>query len=625
MIKPILRRVGQWRLTKEKLKRWLPNAYYYLFYGALGSLFPFLNIYYRSIGLNPWQIGILGGLRPLIALIIGPLWCFVMNRYKLRKSVLVFSLIGWIAFTVPIGFVQHAHYEVCTMKEQPLNTSQLNRTRSAKYSTFKREVNDLYWGTELNKLNLRNTKDKRPQDSAKYHGISRVIRAASSNNKDTNNKQRSVEIGKPVANSFGLMGLTFHNKPYKDIRQPYDFKSRGSPYVNNRVNPYATTIFIEILFVVLLGQLMQAPTDDINIHYDGTFLEPVGVLFQNVPKNGIYSAVGMSALALLTGTLLAFAPKYIICGNKYGDYRIAFSMFAVLMAAALLVSLYFSFTYRKKVRSFKIFESLKELCVLSHVGFLGLVFLMGTFRGVLNNFLYWNIIEIGGSELIIGLTVVCQNISDAVLAISAPILMKYLGFVGMIFSGLASYALRFIIFSWISTSSSSWAIPSVELLQGFSHSTAWSAFILYIINYTPRSTYPVGIFIVQGLYLGLGATTGAMVAGVLIERLETNVTFRIFGLTSLFSCVLFTLTQPTGIAEILPGEIEPTAYLIDEDGYSSLSEEELLFDYNQKNVIYIPSNDEEEEEAKTFVLPSSNAPLVSTFMTYVQKTGNTIS
>ncbi|KXJ06901.1 Major facilitator superfamily domain-containing protein 6 [Exaiptasia diaphana] len=547
-----IHRSGKWRISKEHLKRCLPSVYYYLFYGALGSLFPFLNIYYRSVGLNPWQIGLLGGLRPLVALFSGTFWCLASNRYKIRKSLLLVSLIGWIVFTTPIGFVSHGHDGSCLQVEKPLlNTSRQNTTRflnDTLKKEFKRDT-PYYWITpnEIKSSHTEVKADISGQDNEEYLSTSsqkrREKRSASSMTSKKN--ERSVSIGKPLPNSFGLMGLTFHNKPYKNVRKPYDFKSRGTPYVNSRANPYATSIFIEFFFLVLLGEFFQAPTDDVNIHHVGTFLEPMGVLFEKLPKSGIYSSVGVGVLALISGAFLDFSPKYVICGKEY---------------------------------------------------------------------------EIGGSELNVGITVICQNISDSVLALSAPILMKYVGYIGMVFSGLASYAMRFLLFSSLATPTSAWAIPSVELLQGFSHSTAWSAFILYIINYTPRSTYPVGIFIVQGVYLGIGTTLGAILSGILIERLETNVAFRIFGLTSILSCLIFTLAQPTGAVEILPGDIEPTSNFSDEDEYSSLSEEELLFDYKKRNVIYIPPKDD--DEAK-FVLPSTSAPLVPTFMTYVNKRDET--
>lgn len=618
-----LHRGGKWRITREHLKRYLPSVYYYLFYGALGSLFPFLNIYYRSVGMNPWQIGILGGLRPLVALFSGPFWCFASNRYKIRKSLLLCSLIGWVVFTTPIGFVRHGQDTECVQVRgnSSLNTLRQNTTHfmnDTLEKEFKRDVRHLKEPSEI-KSRLTETKiDISGQDNAAFLSTSsrKTQEKRSASLKTSKKNERSVAIGKPLPNSFGLMGLTFHNKPYKDVRKPSDFKSRGTSYINSRANPYATSIFIEFFFLVLIGEFLQAPTDDVNIHHVGTFLEPMSVLFQKLPQSGIYSSVGVGGLALVTGAFLDFSPNFIICGKEYSDCRIAFSIFTVLMVSAFFVSLHFSFTNRTKVKDFDVLQSLRELCVQRHMGFFGIVFLMGVFRGVLSNFLYWNIIEIGGSELNVGITVICQHISDSALALAAPILMKYVGYIGMIFSGLASYGLRFLLFSSLTTPSSAWAIPSVELLQGFSHSTAWSAFILYIVNYTPRSTYPVGIFVVQGVYLGIGTTLGAMLSGGLIENLETTVTFRIFALTSILSCLIFTLAQPTGAVEILPGEIEPTSNFIEEDEYSSLSDEELLFDYKKRNVIYIPPKDD--DEAK-FVLPSSSAPLVPTFMTYINK------
>lgn len=642
MGKPILRG-GLWKTNFEQLKKWLPNAYYYLFYGALGSLFPFLNIYYRSLGLNPWQIGILGGIRPLIALFSGPFWCFVSNRYKVRKIILLASLIGWVAFTLPIAFVNHGQSATCpSMGPEPSNEtkSDENHPKSSKREFI---TSDIF--SDFDEF-LKNFKDK------KHSGIAKAYSSKIDTNNDKNidiqssvpgnvdegrvrrdirskritrlseKNPRFVDLGKPFLNSFSLSGLTFRKKPIGEIRKPYDFKSRGTHYANKRQNPYAKTIFIEIFFFVLLGQMFQTPTDDVNIQYDGTFLEPLGVMYQNVPaKNSLYSSLGIGIIALITGVLLNIAPKYEICGEEYSDYRISFFIFGILITSALLVSLTFSFKYRKKKTGFEVLRCLKELCVPQHFCFVGIVLLMGTFRGVLYNFLFWNIIEIDGTEIIIGVTVVSQYLSDSIMAMSAPILMKYIGYIGMIYLGLASYALRFVIYSWLSTPDSAWVVPSVELLQGISHSTAWSAFILYVINYTPRSTYPVGIFIVQGLYLGVGSSFGAMISGGMIEGLDANVTFRLFGLASIMSCLVFTMTQPTGKDEILPDEVEPMSHFTDEDDYSSLSEEELLFDYkSRQNVIYIPPKEGEEDEMaqrKKVILPSTNAPFVPTMMAFV--------
>lgn len=596
---------GYWKVNKEQLKTWLPTSYYYVFYGALGSLFPFLNLYYQAVGMDPWQIGILGGIRPLIALLCAPVWSFVANKYKIRKIILVASLMSWIAFTIPLAFVKHSTAsEQCSTKE---NSTELGLGASED------SVSD------LGRTELRPPENSfSPSESKGQKEIVGIKRNAQSYTTETAHASRNgfSSLKKPLVNSFGMtseikLQESTDNQEKPGERKPFDFKSRGAPYYNRRKNPYSDVIFTELLFIVFAGEVFQSPTDDTNTHFDGTFLEHLGVLYQNVVNNNIYSSIGIGFVAFATGLILRFAPKITICDEEYANYKIAFLIFSLLMVVAVAISTKFDFSYRRRRRSFEIKESLQRLISLGNLTFLFIVLIMGILRGVLFNFVYWNIVDIGGSNLVVGITVVSQYLSDTIMSFSAPILMTYMGYIGMVYLGLASYALRFLIYSWLSTPDSAWVTPPVELLQGISHSTAWSAFLLYISSYTPTFSFPTGIYLLQGLYLGVGSSIGGIVGGILIQGFSTNVAFRLFGLVSVLTCLLFVMIQPSGGEETLPSEADTILFLADEDDYSSYSEDEI-FDYNQRGVVYIPSKNKAEGmlQAKKVVLPAYSSPLV---------------
>lgn len=627
---------GYWRVTKEQLKTWLPTSYYYFFYGALGSLFPFLNLYYRAVGMDPWQIGILGGIRPLIALLCAPVWSFVANKYKIRKIILIASLMSWIAFTIPLAFVPRSSAsEQCPGKE---NSTELG------HRTSQDSVNDLKMiqihpskNTSFVKDVLYSFTPKEPLEEKEIE-----TRSFSEDRRQRKNVlKRSIEqdkmktvpssqhgftyLEKPIVSSSGIspgmkLEVAIDKKDEAGQRKPFDFKSRGGPYYNRRKNPYSDAIFSELLFIVFAGEIFQSPTDDLNTHLDGTFLEHLGVLYQNVVNNNIYSSIGVGLIAFVTSLTLRFAPKITICDEEYADYKIAFIVFSLLIAVAVVISTKFDFSYRRRRRSFEIKESLQKLMSVGNMLFLFIVLIMGILRGVLFNFVYWNIVDIGGSDLVVGMTVVSQYLSDTILSLSAPILMTYMGYIGMVYLGLASYALRFLIYSWLSTPDSAWVTPPVELLQGISHSTAWSAFLLYVTSYTPTFSFPTGIFLLQGLYLGVGGSVGGILGGILIQGLDTNVAFRLFGLVSVFTCLLFVMIQPSGGEETLPSEADTILFLTDEDDYSSYSEDEI-FDYRQHGIVYIPSKNTGEGmlQAKKVVLPAYSSPLVPICMSLGKK------
>lgn len=616
---------GYWKVNKEQLKTWLPTAYYYFFYGAVGSLFPFLNLYYRAIGMDPWQIGILGGIRPLIALLFAPIWSFLANKYKIRKAILVWSLISWIAFTIPIALVPHFNSSEQCLEEANSTSLSLNSSEDSNRVPLRRIKT--YPLLNISLMNGLSSLHQGHQDKITAHSFREnkkrnkppvVKRGAEENRIKNDFSNLYYEYGslkQTIGDSFRMsngikLGVSTDIKE-AEKRKPFDFKSPNGPYHNKRRNPYSDTIFTELLFIAFTGEIFQSATDDLNTHFDGTFLEHLGVLYQNVIDNNIYSSIGIGIAAFATGLILCFAPKVTICDVEYAEYKIAFIIFSLLMAVAVLISTKFDLSYRRRRRSFEIKESLQKLISVSNMTFLYIVVIMGILRGVLFNFVYWNIVDIGGSDLVVGVTVVSQYLSDTIMSLSAPILMTYLGYIGTIYIGLASYALRFLIYSWLSTPNSAWVTPPVELLQGISHSTAWSAFLLYITNYTPASSFPTGIFLLQGLYLGVGGSIGGFVGGILIQTFDTNVAFRLFGLVSVLTCLVFIMIQPSGGNEILPSQANTILFLTDEDDYSSYSEDEI-FDYNQHGVVYVPSKSASEGmlQTKKIVLPAHNSPLV---------------
>lgn len=61
---------------------------FFCYYGAIGSLAPFLNVYLEEIGLTGVQIGWIGSIPPLIALFANPFWGAVSDRWQIHRGVL---------------------------------------------------------------------------------------------------------------------------------------------------------------------------------------------------------------------------------------------------------------------------------------------------------------------------------------------------------------------------------------------------------------------------------------------------------------------------------------------------------------------------------------------------------
>ncbi|KAI4488195.1 hypothetical protein M0804_005043 [Polistes exclamans] len=82
------------------------KTFYFFFYSAFGSLFPLMGVYFKQMGMNAAQCGLLIGIRPLIEFLSAPFWGSLADRWQKGKLILLGSLSCWIIFTLPLGFIQ---------------------------------------------------------------------------------------------------------------------------------------------------------------------------------------------------------------------------------------------------------------------------------------------------------------------------------------------------------------------------------------------------------------------------------------------------------------------------------------------------------------------------------------
>lgn len=66
----------------------IAKIFFFCYYGSIGALAPFLNVYLEQIGLSGVQIGWIGSIPPLIALFANPFWGAVADRWQIHRVVL---------------------------------------------------------------------------------------------------------------------------------------------------------------------------------------------------------------------------------------------------------------------------------------------------------------------------------------------------------------------------------------------------------------------------------------------------------------------------------------------------------------------------------------------------------
>ena len=85
------------------------KLFYFFFFAAFGSLYPLLAIYFKQLGMNATQSGILIGFRPFIEFCSAPFWGGVADRWRKWRFLQLLSVASWIFFTLAMAFVKPPH------------------------------------------------------------------------------------------------------------------------------------------------------------------------------------------------------------------------------------------------------------------------------------------------------------------------------------------------------------------------------------------------------------------------------------------------------------------------------------------------------------------------------------
>lgn len=108
------------------------KLFYFSFVGALGVIYPYLSVFLKQIGLSAVQIGIIAGVRPVLGFVSAPVWGSLADRFNLRRSMLIVSMLAWLGFFVGFYFLRAPDLLRTPFPQQPtLHRSHIRFRRTA--------------------------------------------------------------------------------------------------------------------------------------------------------------------------------------------------------------------------------------------------------------------------------------------------------------------------------------------------------------------------------------------------------------------------------------------------------------------------------------------------------------
>lgn len=86
---------------------WIPKLAYFTYFAGMGSVMPYLVLYYAQIGLTGQEIGLLTGIAPLVTLFAAPLWGGLADVTQRYRGMLLVAIGGYMLAIALLAFTTH--------------------------------------------------------------------------------------------------------------------------------------------------------------------------------------------------------------------------------------------------------------------------------------------------------------------------------------------------------------------------------------------------------------------------------------------------------------------------------------------------------------------------------------
>lgn len=253
----------------------------------------------------------------------------------------------------------------------------------------------------------------------------------------------------------------------------------------------------------------------INPLVDNSAMEMLGERKNRYGQLRLWGAIGWGVAAPLIGRLV----------ETHG-LRWSFLGYALIMGLGLIVILRLPISESSFGGSF--WSGFRLLMARRRwILFLIVVFVAGLGAGILNNYLFLYMNQLGASETLMGLALTVATLSElTIFALSGRMLERW-GTGKMLAASIVAMVIRMLAYSVVTTP---WAVLVIQLLHGFTFAALWTAGVSYANSAAPRGMGATAQGVFSGVTMGLAAAAGAFIGGWLYQDVGAVLMFRWAGI-----------------------------------------------------------------------------------------------
>jgi PPP family 3-phenylpropionic acid transporter len=291
-----------------------------------------------------------------------------------------------------------------------------------------------------------------------------------------------------------------------------------------------TTIVGSVVAVVLLAQtqslLWLLPLVALYAFFaapimplvDNSLLQQLGDRRTLYGRQRVWGAIGWGVTALVAGVLV----------ERFG-LGVPFYAFAMLYTLLLLVALRLQVGGGRVGQPF--FQGVWLLAKNRPlVIFLISVLFAGIASGIVHNYIFLFLADLGATETLMGLSQTVSTFSEIPIFFFSAWLLQRLGARGLLLLSLLAAVVRLFAYTLLPPV---WLVLPINLLHGLTFSALWVAGVSYANEVAPKGLGATAQGLFTGMTMGLGSAGGALLGGLLYDSLGPTAMFRVAA-----SCVL---------------------------------------------------------------------------------------
>lgn len=168
--------------------------------------------------------------------------------------------------------------------------------------------------------------------------------------------------------------------------------------------------------------------------------------------------------------------------------------------------------------------------------FLITLFLNGMAAGVGNNFLFLYLDQLQATKTLMGVSLLVATVSEVPIFFFGDRLLQRWGARGLLLFALGANGLRMFGYALMPAA---WFVLPIHLLHGLTFSAMWMAGVSYANRAAPPGMGATAQGLLSGISMGLAGAAGALLGGVLYERVGPAAMFGWSGVVVLVGLLFF--------------------------------------------------------------------------------------